>query len=114
MVDQRADERLSAAFHALSDPSRRSIIELLRNAEELRVTDIARTFTMSLNAVSKHLKVLEASGLVRRRIEGRAHWFKVDWAGLQQPYEWLHFYHHLWSGRLDALADCVQGEKNDE
>ena len=56
----------------------------------------------------KHLKVLEAAGLVRRRVEGRSHWLRVQWPALQQPYEWLHFYQHYWTGRLDALVDYVK------
>ena len=108
MVDQRAGERLSAAFHALSDPSRRSIIELLRNADELRVTDIAATFTMSLNAVSKHLKVLLGAGLVRRRAEGRARIYAVDGAGLKRVYDWVAHYEAFWRDRFDALGTVLE------
>jgi DNA-binding transcriptional ArsR family regulator len=74
--------------------------ELLREAGELKVGDIAAAFSMSLNGVSKHLKVLEKAGFIERRVDGREHWIRVSWASLQQPYEWLHFYHHFWSGRL--------------
>ena len=105
------EERLSAVFRALSDPSRRKIIELLRESGELKVGDIAEVFSMSLNGVSKHLKVLERAGVVRRRVEGRQHWIRVDWEALQQPYEWLHFYRHFWGGRLDALVDYVTQQK---
>ena len=110
---EKQEERLSAVFHALADPSRRRIVELLRVSGELKVGDIAQAFKMSLNGVSKHLKVLEAAGLVSRRVEGRAHWLRVQWPALQRPYEWLHFYQHYWSGRLDALVDYVknQGKK---
>lgn len=117
MVEHADDEeRLSAVFRALSDPSRRKIIELLRESGELRVGDIAEVFSMSLNGVSKHLKVLERAGVVRRRVEGRQHFIRVDWEALQRPYEWLHFYRHFWGGRLDALVDYVtnQEKKNDE
>lgn len=102
------EEQLSLVFHTLSDRSRRQIIELLREAGELKVGDIAEAFSMSLNGVSKHLKVLEKAGLIERRIEGREHWIRVSWAALQQPYEWLHFYRHFWGERLDALVDYVQ------
>lgn len=107
------EERLSRVLHALSDPSRRHIVGLLREAEELKVTDIADAFSMSLNGVSKHLKVLERAGILERRIEGREHWLRVRWEALQEPYEWLHFYHHFWGGRLDALVDYVttKGDK---
>jgi DNA-binding transcriptional ArsR family regulator len=111
--DSEAKEaQLSLLFHTLSDRSRREIIALLREAGELKVGDIAQTFSMSLNGVSKHLKVLEKAGLIERRIEGREHWIRVNWAALQQPYEWLHFYRHFWGARLDALVDYVQEKGN--
>ena len=107
------EEQLSLIFHTLADRSRRQIIELLREAGELKVGDVAEAFSMSLNGVSKHLKVLEKAGLVERRIGGREHWIRVSWSSLQQPYEWLHFYQHFWSERLDSLVDYVKdkGEK---
>ena len=103
-----ASEPLNRTFGALSDPSRRQIIGLLREAGELKVTDLAQVFSMSLNGVSKHIKVLEQAGLIVRRIEGREHWLRANWAGLQGAYEWLHFYRNFWDGRLDALVDYVQ------
>ncbi len=102
------DARLDHVFGALADPSRRRIIELLREAGDLKVGDIATVFSMSLNGVSKHLKVLERAGLVLRRIEGREHWLRVDWEGLRHAYQWLHFFRHFWGGRLDSLVDYLQ------
>ena len=111
-MDDPADSEasLSAVFAALADPSRRRILALLRETPELRVSDIAAVFDMSLNGVSKHLKVLEAAGLVRRRIEGRTHWLSADWGGLQGPRDWLHFEHHFWNTRIDALIDALGEE----
>ena len=108
------DDNLNHTFAALSDPSRRKIIGLLREAGDLKVTDLAQAFAMSLNGVSKHIKVLEQAGLVDRRIEGREHWLRVNWAGLQASYEWLHFYRHFWDERLEALVDYVQQTKEKE
>ena len=102
------DRRLDRVFGALADSSRRKIIDLLREAGDLKVGDIATVFSMSLNGVSKHLKVLERAGLVLRRIEGREHWLSVDWEGLQEAYQWLHFFRHFWGGRLDSLVDYLQ------
>ena len=102
------DARLDRVFGALGDPSRRRIIALLREAGDLKVGDIATVFSMSLNGVSKHLKVLERAGLVLRRVEGREHWLCVDWEGLREAYQWLHFHRHFWGGRLDSLADYFQ------
>jgi DNA-binding transcriptional ArsR family regulator len=110
--DTLKEEQLSRIFRVLSDPNRRRILELLRETDELRVSDISEAFSMSLNGVSKHLKVLEAAGLVTRRVVGREHWLRVDWSALQQPYEWLHFYHHFWSARLDALIDYASQDKS--
>ncbi len=119
MVDKKtrlrraSEQRLSRTFAALSDPSRRRIIELLREADELRVSDIAEAFSMSLNGVSKHLKVLERAELLERRVEGREHWFSVNWATLQLPYDWLHVYSHFWSRRMDALVEYIQSNEGD-
>jgi DNA-binding transcriptional ArsR family regulator len=112
--DPAHEEQLNRIFRVLADPSRRRILELLREAQELRVGDIAEAFSMSLNGVSKHLKALEAVGLVERRVVGREHFLRVNWSALQLPYEWLHFYHHFWSARLDALVDYTQQNKEDD
>ncbi len=113
MVEREAatEEHLSRIFKVLADPSRRRILELLREANELRVSDIAEAFDMTLAGVSKHLKVLESAGLIRRRVDGREHYLSVDWSALQKPYEWLHFYHHFWSARLDALVDYASQDR---
>ena len=108
METTHGDARLDRVFAALADPSRRRIIGLLREAGDLKVGDIATTFSMSLNGVSKHLKVLERAGLVQRRIEGREHWLRVDWERLQEAYQWLHYFRHFWGGRLDSLAGYLQ------
>ncbi len=102
---KKKDEVLDALFFCLSDSSRRKILALLREAGEMKVGDIAEAFSMSLNGVSKHLKVLERSSLIQRRVEGREHWIQVHWETLQLPYEWLHFYRHFWGSRVDALID---------
>ena len=110
MVDRQPNgdtQVLDAVFGALADPTRRALIGLLRDAGELRVSDLAAAFDMSLNGVSKHIKVLERAGVVRRRVEGRTHWLSVDWPSMQSAYEWLHHHHHFWSERLDALVDYV-------
>ena len=102
------EQRLSRVFHALADPARRRIIALLRESGELPVGVVAEAFSMTLNGVSKHVKVLEHAGVVRRRIEGRVHWISVDWNALQAAYEFLHAHHHFWSARLDALVDYTR------
>ena len=113
MVDDKSNEDLDRVFHSLSDPSRRRILALLRESSELSVGDIAKAFDMSLNGVSKHLKVLEASGLLHRRVEGRVHYLRVNWASLQTAYKFLHFYQHFWSERLDGLVEYAKEKQED-
>ena len=100
----RDDQDLDAIFGALSDTSRRRILQMLRQAGRLRVGDIAAAFEMSLNAVSKHLKTLEKAGLVERSIEGREHWIAPCPARLSVALRFFHLVEHLWHERLDALA----------
>jgi DNA-binding transcriptional ArsR family regulator len=95
-------------FHCLADPARRKIIALLRESGELPVGAIGQAFAMTQNGVSKHVKVLEQGGLVRRRVQGRVHWISIDWRALQVAYEFLHAQHHFWSTRLDALVDYTR------
>ena len=105
------DARLDAVFGCLADPSRPKMIVLLREAGQLKVGDIAQAFAMSLNGVSKHLKVLEQADLIVRHVEGREHWISVNWAALQPAYEFLHHHQHFWTSRLDALVDYVGAKK---
>ena len=106
--DSSNDERLDRVFHCLADPARRQIIALLREAGEMTVGEVGQAFSMTQNGVSKHVKVLEEGGLVTRRIEGREHRISVAWPALQPAYEYLHFHHHYWSSRLDALVDYTK------
>jgi DNA-binding transcriptional ArsR family regulator len=101
----RTERKLDRVFHCLGDPARRKILALLREAGELKVSDVGKAFSMTQNGVSKHVKVLEQAELVKRRVDGRVHWISVNWSALQPAYEWLHFHHHFWSQRLDALVD---------
>jgi DNA-binding transcriptional ArsR family regulator len=105
------EHQLDQVFHCLADPSRRKMLALLREAGQLKVGDIAQAFDMTLNGVSKHLKVLEQAGLVIRRVDGREHWISVNWAALQPAYQFLHYHQHFWSQRLDALVDYVAPPK---
>jgi DNA-binding transcriptional ArsR family regulator len=97
------DRRLDAIYAALSDSSRRAIVSRLAEDGELRVTELARPFDISLNAVSKHIKVLQDAGLVRRRVAGREHWLSIDPRRLEEGWSWLGAYRSFWEARLDAL-----------
>ncbi|WP_426661215.1 ArsR/SmtB family transcription factor [Rhodanobacter aciditrophus] len=105
---------LDLAFAALADPTRRRIVARLTRGE-LRVTDLAQPFAMSLNAVSKHVKVLEGAGLVRRRREGREHYLRLHAAPLREVARWTSQYERFWNQRLDALGEFLnQHKENDD
>lgn len=77
---------------------------------ERKIGDLAAPFSMSFVAASKHVRVLEAAGLVRRRIEGRAHVCRIEPAPLEVATEWLRFYEGFWSRSLDALEAVLKAE----
>ena len=98
----RPDSSLDHTFKALADPTRRALIDRLRGGDA-RVTDLASFHAMSLNAVSKHIKVLECAGLVERKIEGREHRIGLSAAPLAEAEAWLAEYREFWQTRLDRL-----------
>ena len=104
---------LDFAFAALSDPTRRRIVARLARSEA-RVTDLAGPFDMSLNAVSKHLKVLERAGLVRRRRAGREHYLALRAAPLREVARWTSQYERFWNRRLDALGEFLAATDSKE
>jgi DNA-binding transcriptional ArsR family regulator len=93
---------LNVTFAALSDPTRREIVERLAKGAA-RMSDLAQPFDMSLNAVSKHVKVLERAGLVRRTREGREHHIALDPEPIRRIAGWASRYERFWSDRLDKL-----------
>lgn len=105
MVDSR-----DTTFAALSHATRRDILSRLALGEST-VSDIADAYDMSLNAVSKHLMVLENAGLVRRRIEWRAHYISLNPEPLRTVSEWLDLYRAFWEERLDALEQFLARKK---
>jgi DNA-binding transcriptional ArsR family regulator len=102
---------LDRTFHALAHPIRRAI--LARLAERgATVLEIANQFDISLNGVSKHLKVLEHAGLIRRDIHGRTHHCSLEATQLREAGAWIDYYRPYWERRLDALERFLteQGE----
>lgn len=101
---------------ALADPTRRAILARLQEGEA-RVTDLAAPFDISLNSVSKHIRLLERAELVRRRKEGREHFLTFNPAPLDEAAAWIEEKRAFWTKRLDALerallrADRKKGEK---
>lgn len=96
------DGNLSLVFGALSDPTRRRIVEKL-SFDELMVTEIAADFDISLPAVSKHLKVLEKAGIVKRTKEGKVHRISVKKNSMNDAWEWIERYRALWGNKFDSL-----------
>jgi len=92
---------------ALADGTRRSILQRLASGES-RVTEVAAPFDISLNSVSKHIRMLERAGLVRRRVCGRDHFLSLDPAPLDEAAEWMRRTREFWSARLDALEAALR------
>jgi DNA-binding transcriptional ArsR family regulator len=94
---------------ALADPTRRAIVQRLRRGEA-RVTELAAPFEMSLNAVSKHIRLLERARLVTRRRSGRDHFLSFNPAPLDAAAAWIDAQRAFWSARLDALDRFLEAE----
>lgn len=91
---------------ALADPTRRAILQRLASGET-RVTDLAAPFAMSLNAVSKHIRILERANLVRRRRAGREHLLSLDPKPLDEAAAWIEQQRQFWNASLDALERAL-------
>ena len=100
---------LDRVFHALADPTRRRIIQQLAR-RECTVMELARDFTISQPAVTKHLNVLAEARIITRRREGRLRYCRLRPAALDAPLTWLGRYRRLWNDRLDALEALLAEE----
>lgn len=100
---------LDETLTALADPTRRAILARLA-AGEARVTDVAKPFAISLNSVSKHIRMLERAKLVRRRVEGREHFLALDPRPLDEAAAWIDEQRKLWSWRLGELDRILKEE----
>jgi len=108
MVEQESSDPLGDILKAAADPTRRTILTLLAQEGPTRVTEIAARFEMSLNAVSKHIKVLEKAELVTRRTEWRVHFIEVRMEPLRRIDHWFAELRSIWAQRLDALEDALK------
>ena len=95
---------------ALADDTRRTILRRLA-AGEARVTEVAAPFGISLNSVSKHIRLLERAGLVRRRIAGRDHFLSLEPKPFDELTQWMQDTREFWSSRLDRLEAALRAEK---
>lgn len=94
---------------ALADPTRRAILQRLAQGSA-RVTEVAAPFTISLNSVSKHIRLLERADLVRREQRGRDHWLSLNPQPVDQTLQWLQAQRDAWSARLDTLEALLRAE----
>ncbi len=101
-----AADRLSITFSALADPTRRKILAKL-SAGEASVNELARPFKITLPAISKHLKVLEKSGLIERGRDAQWRPCKLKAKPLKEAVDWLETYRIFWEGKLDQLEDYL-------
>ena len=109
MVESRA-ARLDGVFGAVADPTRRAILATLARGEAT-VGELADRFPISLNGVSKHIRVLERAGLVTRDIQGREHRLAFDPRPLQDAAEWMDKYRAFWEARFDALEKLLESRR---
>ena len=102
MVIDANGRALDTTFRALADPTRRAILNQLARRES-NVTELARPFRSSLPAISKHLKVLESAGLVKREKRGRAHLMRLRIEPLREAGRWIQNYERFWKLQLESL-----------
>ena len=98
---------LDRAYAALADPTRRRLLEVLREGDA-RITDLAAPLPMTFAGVSRHIGVLESVGLVRRRVQGREHWLSLRPDGLEMAQQWINEQTEFWSRRADALSERLR------
>jgi DNA-binding transcriptional ArsR family regulator len=106
----RMTDELSDVLGAVAHPARRAILARLAGGPA-RVTEIAEPFDLSLNAVSKHLKVLEEAGLIEREKVGREHILRFRGKPLRQVSIWVHAYERFWSERLDQFEEFFKQKR---
>ncbi|MCE7988689.1 MAG: transcriptional regulator [Caldilinea sp. CFX5] len=110
MVEFTSDP-LTITFHALANPIRREIVALLTRVEKTTVLEIAAHFEISLNGISKHLKVLEGAGIMKREISGRTHYCSLQTAPLDEAEAWIAHSRQFWQERLDGLERFLEQQK---
>ncbi len=102
---------LDHTLTALADPTRRAILQRLSRGEA-RVTELAQPFDISLNSVSKHIRILERARLVTRSVQGREHVLSLNAGPMAEAADWMEFYRRFWEDRLAALEAFVIKKRN--
>lgn len=98
---------LDSTYHAIADPTRRDVLQRLATGPA-RITDLAHSRDISFAATSKHIRVLEDAGLVRRSVSGREHWLALEAASLMPASRWLDGYRMYWEAGLDRLEQQLR------
>ena len=115
MVEYLNNDILSRLLRTVSDTTRRSLLTRLCQYGPTRVTELAESYDQSLNAISKHIKVLEKSGLVTRKTIGRNHWIEANLEHIQLIENWLGELKSIWELRLERLDKLIiNGGNQDE
>ena len=104
---KRDSPQLDIVFRALADETRRGMLASLA-LEDRSVGELAEPFSMSFAGASKHVKVLEQAGLIRREVRGRTHICRLEPGPLAAAQQWLRSYERFWTGRLDALERLLR------
>jgi len=112
MIEINNDKQLSEILKAVSDLTRRSLLTQLIQQGTSQVTDLARYYDMSLNAISKHIKVLEKANLIKRNKIGRNHWIEANLQQVKLVEDWLKELKSIWELRLDKLDEIIK-DKNE-
>ena len=107
-----SDDILDKTFAALAHPTRRAILSRLAKGETASVSDLAEPFDVSLMAVSKHLKVMEEAGLIRRQKDGRVQRCSYDPVSIEVASGWIEEHRKFWSQQLDSLAAYLEQGEN--
>jgi len=105
----RLNSNLDDTLIALADPTRRAILHRLSQGDA-RVTELAQPFAISLNSVSKHIRLLERADLVRREKSGRDHWLSLNPVPVDEALQWMQAQRDAWAARLDTLEALLRAE----
>lgn len=108
-----SEQKLNYVFSALADPTRRKMLARLAK-EEMSVAELAKPFHVTKSAITKHVKVLETAGLLRRTVQGRVHRCRLEPKPLVAVSDWVKFYEKFWNKKLDALEAYLNESDGDE
>ena len=108
-----SSEHLTTIFSALADPTRRAILACLAQGEASG-TELARPFSISVPAISKHLRVLQQAELILHRKDGRTHLFRLTARPMREAAAWLEHYRHFWEAQFDSLDTYLRSTAGEE